>query len=85
MKLLLNSIGIAITVIGAVLIWVFLGELYFTANEAAYLKGRGELAVLDPTPADIRKFKRSKRLSRMGMGLIILGGVFQIFSNYLDP
>jgi uncharacterized membrane protein len=83
MKSHLNAAGVVLTVIGAILIWVFLGELNFV-NKAEYLKGHGVLKVSDPEPDDIGKFKRDIWLSRVGMVLIVLGGVLQVISNYCE-
>jgi hypothetical protein len=81
MKSHLNSVGVAFTVIGAFLAWHFLGELNFVDKDE-YRKGRGRLTIPDPTPDDIRKFNWNVRLSQFGIGLIALGGVIQILSNY---
>ena len=81
MKAHLNTAGIILTIIGALLIWVFLGELNF-AKKDEYLKGRGELEIPNPTPEDIKKLKRNIFLSRIGMTLIVVGGFLEILSNY---
>jgi len=81
MKAHLNTVGIALTLIGALLIWFFLGELNFALKDE-YLKGHGALEVPNPTPEDIKKLKRNIFLSRMGMALIVVGGFLEILSNY---
>ena len=70
-----------LTIIGALLIWIFIGELNF-ANKEEYLKGHGRIDNVDPTPKDIKKLKRNICLSRMGMPLIVVGGFLEILSNY---
>jgi hypothetical protein len=39
--------------------------------------------VSDPSALDIRRFKRSVALSKAGLILILIGGLFQVVSNYL--
>ncbi len=84
MKAHLNTVGIILTIIGALLIWFFLGELTF-ANKDEYLKGRGEMEIPNPTPQDVKKFKGAICLSRIGIGLIVVGGFLEIISNYCEP
>jgi hypothetical protein len=85
MKTHLNTVGIMLTLIGALLIWFFIGEVNF-AKKDEYLKGHGGLEIPDPTPEDIKKLKRNIFLSRMGMALIVVGGFLEILSNYYcDP
>ena len=84
MKSHLNAAGVALTVIGAILIWVFLGELNFV-DRSEYLKGHGRIDILDPKPDDICRFKRNIWLSRIGMMLIVLGGLLQVIGNYREP
>jgi hypothetical protein len=81
MKAHLNTVGIMLTLIGALLIWFFIGEVNF-AKKDEYLKGHGELEIPDPTPEDIKKLKRNIFLSRTGMALIVVGGFLEILSNY---
>jgi len=81
MKAHLNTVGIMLTLIGALLIWFFIGEINF-AKKDEYLKGIGELEVPNPPPEDIKKLKRNIFLSRMGMALIVVGGFLEIVSNY---
>ena len=83
MKAHLSTAGIIFTIIGALLIWFFLAELNF-AKKDEYLKGIGEIEVPNPTPEDIEKFKRNICLSRIGIGLIVVGGFLEISSNYCE-
>jgi hypothetical protein len=57
-------------------------ELNF-ADKEAYLRGEGLLTVPIPSPLDIKRFKRSVALSKAGLMLILIGGLFQVVSNYL--
>jgi hypothetical protein len=82
LKCHVNSVGVLLTLIGAFLIWFFLAELNF-ADKAEYLKGRGVLEIPDPSPEQIRNFKKRICFSRLGLFLILIGGVLQIISNYL--
>ena len=81
MKAHLNTVGIMLTLIGALLIWIFIGEINF-ASKAEYLKGHSREEILDPPPEDIKKLKRNIFLSRIGMALIVVGGFLEILSNY---
>ncbi len=58
-------------------------ELNF-ADKEAFLRGEGMLAVPNPNPLDINRFKRSIALSKAGLMLILIGGLFQVVSNYLQ-
>jgi len=78
----LNSFGVLMTTAGAYLVWRFLTELNFVDKEA-YLKGEAVLTGRDPSPEEIATFKRAIRLSKLGLWLIVLGGVAQIVSNHL--
>jgi hypothetical protein len=53
------------------------------ADKDAYLQGNGSLRIPAPTEQQVTKFKRSVRLSKLGLGLIIAGGLAQVVSNYL--
>ncbi|HAL38476.1 MAG TPA: hypothetical protein DCP03_10305 [Polaromonas sp.] len=74
--------GVALATIGAFLVWYFIAQVNF-ADKEAYLRGEGVLEILDPKPEDIRKLKLEMALSRVGLGLILVGGLLQITSNYL--
>ena len=82
MKIHLNSLGVICAIIGAYLVWRYLTELNF-ADKEAYLRGEGMLTVPDPSALDIKRFKRSVALSKAGLMLILIGGLFQVVSNYL--
>jgi len=83
MKAHLNTAGLILTLIGALLIWFFLGELNF-AKKDEYLKGHGVIQIPNPTPEAIKKLKRNICLSRIGIGLIVVGGFLEIISNYCE-
>jgi hypothetical protein len=82
MKTHFSTLGIIISTLGSYLVWRYLTELNF-ADKEAYLKGQGVLVVPDPTPSDVVKFNNSIRLSKLGLGLIFIGGFVQVVSNYL--
>lgn len=81
MKTLINTLGIISATLGSFLVWRYLTELSW-ADKEAYLKGKGVLTVPTPTENDIKKFKCQLRLSKLGLGLILLGGALQVVSNY---
>lgn len=81
LKIYINSIGIICASIGAFLVWRYLTELNFTDKDA-YLKGEGLLVIPSPTPEDIKRFRRTVLLSKIGLGLILIGGVLQVISNH---
>ena len=83
MKSYLNSAGVFLSVVGAFLIWCVVVELNLV-NRSQYLKGHMRTEHLDPTPSDIKKFERRKRLSKIGIALVMLGGFLQIISNYCE-
>lgn len=83
MKILINTLGIISSTLGSFLVWRYLTELNW-ADKEAFLKGKGVLTVPSPTEEEIKKFKRQLRLSKLGLGLILLGGAIQIVSNYLS-
>lgn len=82
-KIFINSIGVALTSVGAFLVWRYLTEISFVDKDA-YLRGEGTLIVPDPSPEEVISFRRSVRRSKVGLGMILLGGVFQIVSNYMS-
>jgi hypothetical protein len=82
MKTHLNTLGFILATIGSYLVWRYLTELNF-ADKEEYLQSRGAMTVPAPSAEDVAKFKRSVRLSKMGLGLIIAGGLAQVVSNYL--
>ena len=82
MKIHLNSLGVICASVGAFLVWRYITELNF-ADKEAYLRGEGSLTVPVPSALDIKRFKRSVALSKTGLLLILIGGLFQVVSNYL--
>jgi hypothetical protein len=82
MKVHINTLGVIFTTLGSFLVWRYLTELNW-ADKEAFLKGKGVLTVPSPTEDDIKKFKCQLRLSKLGLGLILLGGALQVVSNYL--
>ena len=78
----INSLGLVLDIIGALLIWQFVAEVNF-ADKAGYVKGHATLALLDPTPEQIRSYKLRLLMSRIGIFLLIAGFVLQLASNYV--
>ena len=83
MKVCLNSLGVALATIGAFLVWYFIGQLNF-ADKDAFLKGDGKLIVPTVTTEMIEKLRIEMLLSKLGLALIVIGGILQIVSNYID-
>lgn len=81
MKTHINTLGVILSALGSFLVWRYLTELNW-ADKDAFLRGEGRMVVPSPSKEDIRKFKRQLTLSKLGLGLIIVGGGLQVISNY---
>ena len=82
MKKHVNSAGIILATIGSLLVWKYLTELNF-ADKKVYLEGKGSMTIPCPTPEDVKKFKRTLLLSKLGLAMIVVGGALQVLSNYM--
>ena len=82
MKTLVNTTGIIFSTFGSFVVWHFIAQLNF-ADKEEYLKGNGVVTITDPTRADLCRFRREILFSKVGIALIIIGGIFQAISNYL--
>jgi hypothetical protein len=83
MKVCLNSLGVTLATIGVFLVWYFIGQLNF-ADRDTFLKGNGKLIVPTVTTEMIKKLRIEMLLSKLGLALIVIGGILQIASNYID-
>lgn len=83
MKTHINTLGIISATLGSFLVWRYLTELNW-ADKEAFLKGEGRMVIPSPSEQDVKKFKYQLRLSKLGLGLILLGGALQVVSNYLS-
>lgn len=83
MKTHINTLGVIFSSIGSFFVWRYLTELNW-ADKEAFLKGKGVLTVPSPTEDDVKKFKYQLWLSKLGLGLILLGGALQVVSNYFS-
>ena len=83
MKTHINTLGIIYATLGSFLVWRYLTELNW-ADKEAFLKGESRMVIPSPSEQDVKKFKYQLRLSKLGLGLILLGGVLQVVSNYLS-
>ena len=83
MKTHMNAAGVALSALGAFLVWYFVAELNF-ANKESYLKGQGSIEILDPSTEDIRKLRLRIGISRLGLALILVGGLLQVVGTYMD-
>ena len=81
MKTHINTLGILLSAIGSFLVWRYLTELSW-ADKEAFLRGEGVMTVPSPTEDEIQKFKLQLKLSKLGLAMILLGGLVQIISNY---
>jgi hypothetical protein len=79
----INSVGVGCSILGAFLVWRYLRELSF-ADEDEFLKGNGALVVPQPTPKEVTRYRRSRTLSKLGLALILFGGLTQIISNHAN-
>ena len=73
----LNSIGLTLNIIGAILLLIF-----WVAPQTAF---KGQLATneFEYTEKYRKKLSRMKCAAFLGFGLIILGFVLQLISNYV--
>lgn len=81
MKIHINTLGIILATGGSFLVWRYLTELNW-ADKEAFLRGEGVMTVPSPTKDEIKKFKLQLRLSKLGLVMILVGGLVQIVSNY---
>ena len=79
----LNTAGLILAIIGALLVWIFVGELTVVHDKAEYLKGHARITLSDPKSEEVKKFQRTVCLSRLGIALILVGEALQIISNYV--
>lgn len=77
---LLTDIGLVLDIVGAFLLWKFVVEINFTDKEQ-WLSGNAVLVVSDPTPEQIKKFRRNMVISRLAICLLIAGFAFQLLGN----
>ena len=78
----INSLGLLLDVVGALLIWHFVAQVNLI-DEARYLKGSARLTVSDPTPEQIRSYKLRVFTSRAGILLLVVGFSLQLASNHV--
>jgi len=74
---LLNSGGLVLDICGAILIF------RYGLPENVSRAGSSALLLEQTDDAEIEKAKRYDRLGRIGIGLLILGFVFQLVSNFV--
>jgi hypothetical protein len=78
----ITAVGLVLDIIGAVLLWFFVVEINF-ADKADYLNGNATLNLADPTPQQIKRYKRNIMVSRFAILFLILGFIFQLIGNYV--
>lgn len=77
----INSIGLVLDIVGALLLWRFVSEISFN-DKKSWLQGDAHIDLSPPTPDQISAYKRAVWLSRLGMLLLIVGFALQLFGNY---
>lgn len=82
MKIAVNTLGLLFATAGSFLVWLYLGDLNM-ADPEALKQGKIILVVPTSTPQLCAKLILEKKLSKVGLTLIVLGGVLQAVSNYL--
>lgn len=83
MKTFVNTVGLILASLGSFVVWMYLGDLNM-ADPAELKKGKIVLVVPTSTPELCARLLREKKLSQFGLGLILLGGLLQVISNYLS-
>lgn len=77
-----SSVGLILDIVGALLLWRYVAEIDF-AEKDEFLKGNAVLNVADPTPEEIRSYKRNVFISRIGVALLVIGFSLQVVGNYV--
>jgi hypothetical protein len=78
----ITSIGLVLDIIGAFFIWYFVIEVSLL-DMAEFLKGRAAVALSDPSPGAIGAYKKRISMSRIGVGLLIVGFILQLVGNLM--
>ena len=78
----ITSVGLVLNIIGAFFIWYFVVELSLL-DMAEYLKGRAAVALSDSKTQAIDAYKKRISMSRIGVGLLIAGFIFQLVGNFM--
>jgi hypothetical protein len=73
---LVNSIGLVLDIVGALMVWVF--------GLSPLLTSEGEVLTVDYADGrSTKRIQRCNRLSNLGMLLVVGGFVCQLVSNFL--
>jgi len=82
MVALLNVFGVATSAIGSVVLWYFIVELNFFSKEH-FLKGEAVLDLSDPVDKEIARYNSNRKMSKLGIALILVGGLLQIAASLI--
>ena len=78
----LNVSGVAISAVGSVILWYFMAELNFFSSEHLPKK-KAVLYANDSVEPVFYSYEYNRKMSKLGIGLVILGGLMQIASALL--
>ena len=79
----ITALGLTLDIIGAVLLWRYVVEINF-ADKEAYLQGHATLALVDPTPKQIQRYKNAIACSRIAIVFLVAGFILQLIGNYVS-
>ena len=82
MKTHINTFGIILATIGAILVWRYLNDLPFIDSKA-FMQGKSIATIPPSTPETRKKLGKQRCFSLIGIWLISLGALIQVISNYL--
>jgi hypothetical protein len=79
---MLNSLGLVLDIIGAMLLWHYVADASFKQRDmkpgAMHMLELGEVTV-----EEARAFQIAKWMSRLGIALLILGFILQLWSDWV--
>ena len=76
--------GVLMATAGACLLWYFIGEVV-TVNRDGIIKGEQVTQTIPATtPELICRLRMHKLMTRIGVILTVLGGLFQIISTFMS-
>ena len=77
-----STVGLFLDIVGALLLWRYVVEIDFVEKDE-FLKGNAVLTPADPTPEEIRSYKRRIVISRIGVAFLVIGFSLQVVGNYV--
>lgn len=73
-----NIVGLCLDILGVIIIFIY--GLPSDVSKDGY----STFTIENPDPIEVKKFNRYKLMSRIGLGLILLGFVVQVISNIIS-